>query len=123
MSADVRCEQTDLLVIQCAHCLAQEDDRPIRAVSMFSLYKGRCACCEEPFEANQRIAYSSDVEGWCLFTHTRPAENERPKPVPFATHGQDRCQCKAHWFWHEPTPDCPPLGDPAREHFKMGART
>jgi hypothetical protein len=51
-----RCELTELVVSQCAHCRPQpaEPGREI-AYRFEAGYDGTCGICDEPFEAGERI--------------------------------------------------------------------
>jgi hypothetical protein len=59
--ADQRCEITELLADQCAHCRRIPDPpprtlgRPFRAV-----YAGRCCDCDTPFDISDRIRAAGD---------------------------------------------------------------
>lgn len=54
MSAEERCERTDLLVSACAHC------RPTPERHVFpALYRGRCETCEGDFFQGDKIRETS----------------------------------------------------------------
>lgn len=60
-----RCDVTDLLVDQCAHCLGHKLDVPAlyRASAPFTAsYAGRCLICKEPIESGSQIVSVSDDE-------------------------------------------------------------
>lgn len=68
-----RCQVTELLVGQCAHCVAPSKptprdpfSAPARKPSRWfrSMYAGRCSVCEDPFGVGDRIR--SDDEGGYL---------------------------------------------------------
>lgn len=69
-----RCDNTDLLVDQCAHCRKlvdpEEEMRRHRSALlasgewMPSVYKGKCARCGEWFNAGAAIQRSDDNGGW-----------------------------------------------------------
>lgn len=73
--AEDRCELTDLLVDQCAHC--QGHDAPPEKVervggTLSARYVGTCVHCGDRFQADEPIALGW-VDGgleWCLADHT-----------------------------------------------------
>ena len=63
-----RCDNTDLLVAECAHCRdlpepgREPGGRPV--VTITAGYPGRCAGCGEPFPAGSTITADPDGHGW-----------------------------------------------------------
>ena len=66
-----RCDLTDLLADQCAHCLGH-DTRPGLVVRtgplVVSRYRGTCAHCGDEYAAGEPIA--GTAAGWALAEHT-----------------------------------------------------
>lgn len=52
-----RCEITDLLEDQCAHCLGHQGDDGTRELGPWftAVYPGRCGDCDEPIHAGDCI--------------------------------------------------------------------
>lgn len=71
--ASVRCDLTDLLVDQCAHCQGHTDTAPEKAertgLPIPARYPGACTHCGQPFAEGDPIAYTA--EGWALADHTQ----------------------------------------------------
>jgi hypothetical protein len=62
-----RCELTDLLVDQCAHCTGREGQpTPVDdvTVTICARYGGRCGGCGKPFGEGEQIGHSDDAGGW-----------------------------------------------------------
>ncbi len=61
-----RCEKSDLLVDQCAHCLGHKLEAPVLCRSGYPFaarYPGRCAMCLEPIVAGEQITYVREHGG------------------------------------------------------------
>lgn len=67
MSAE-RCEFTDLLKAECAHCKGvpppKPPARPSRPAWAEARFRGRCAACGEPYGVGERIEYNPLSGGW-----------------------------------------------------------
>ncbi len=62
-----RCELTELLVDQCAHCRGIPDPQPLRLRPAFvALYAGGCYSCGLPYPAGERIR-SAIVDGETVY--------------------------------------------------------
>lgn len=67
--ADTRCEVTDLLTGECAHCRripdpGQEPEARRARVTITAGYPGKCADCGDGFEAGATITVDPDGHGW-----------------------------------------------------------
>lgn len=67
--ADTRCEVTELLADQCAHCRRIPDPgtepEPRRdAVTITAGYPGKCAVCGDAFPPGTTITADPDGRGW-----------------------------------------------------------
>jgi hypothetical protein len=62
--ADQRCDITDLINSQCAHCRRLPDPTPRTLGRPFRAdYPGHCRDCAEPYAAGDRIRRISDDDG------------------------------------------------------------
>lgn len=66
--SEERCERSDLLASQCAHCRGDvlESEPDFVVVARFpAKYAGVCAACGEPFEVEDRIGRTDDGDYVC----------------------------------------------------------
>lgn len=65
---DLRCDWSDLLTAECAHCRKLDlDTSPATGVARWFLasYSGRCAHCGKAFEVGDRIGRTFDDQYVC----------------------------------------------------------
>jgi hypothetical protein len=63
--SEIRCEITELITTQCAHCRGIPDPKPERTLGrpFVAAYAGKCRECADYYEAGDRIRRVCDEDG------------------------------------------------------------
>lgn len=70
-----RCDLTDLLVTDCAHCRPKPAKPLGNGATITAQFNGECSCgCEQGIREGEQITYSTEADGWCRASHVRTLE-------------------------------------------------
>jgi hypothetical protein len=70
-----RCDLTDLLKTDCAHCRPKPAKPLASGPTIAAQFDGECACgCEKEIVEGEQITHSNEAGGWCKASHVRTLE-------------------------------------------------
>ena len=73
--AEERCDLTDMLVDQCAHCRPKPPKPLGNGATIVAQFGSECSCgCGEHVAEGEQITYSTEADGWCKASHVRTLE-------------------------------------------------
>ena len=70
-----RCDLTDLLVPECAHCRPKPAKPLASGPTITAMLHSTCACgCNTEINAGEQITHSNEADGWCKTSHVQTLE-------------------------------------------------